>query len=231
MMAPVLLLMMMSMYDITNGWLSLQRMTVAARSAAQIATLVGVNADGTNSLSNIQAWRASTAVYAAMPELLAVGPAAFGVTMTEVEFLTYDNCLQTSCVADVSWSTLLLGNAPTRLCGTLSAVANDAPPGRSVLPESAFQDAPLLVVDLTYQFTPLFLGGITGPISMARSAYLPVRSGVLDQSITYDDPAAACPSPPTPCPPRHLKGPKRGDGTQKGPVQDTVKCNNVVNRQ
>ncbi len=227
--APLLIVLMMSMYDAANGWLAWQRMAVAAQSVGQIATLVAVNADGTNSLSHDQAWRASTAVYAAMPELLAAG-AKYGVTMTEVEFFTYDSCNTTSCTADVSWSTVLLGAVPPRLCGTLAVVANQAPTGSSVLPENVFQAAPVLVVDVAYQFTPMFLGTLTGPIAMARSAYLPVRSGVQDQSISYDDVTAACPPPPTPCPPRQLKASKRVAGAQKGRKQDDAKCANVPDR-
>jgi len=224
--APMLIVLLMSMYDVTNGWLAWQRMAVATRSVGQIATLMAVNADGSNLLSQSQAWRASTAVYAAMPELSAAG-ATFGVTMTEVEFLTYDTCTVANCVADVSWSVVLLGVAPPRLCGTLSLAADTAAPALSALPASAFQEAPMLVVDLTNQFTPLFFGAVTGAIPMTRSAYLPVRSGILDQSIDYEDTTLACPAPPTPCTPKHLKGPKRGDGAQKGAKQDDVKCKKI----
>ena len=227
--APLLIVLMMSMYDAANGWLAWQRMAVAAQSVGQIATLVAVNADGTNSLSHDQAWRASTAVYAAMPELLAAN-ARYGVTMTEVEFFTYDSCDTTSCTADVSWSTVLLGAVPPRQCGTLAVVANEAATASSVLPANVFQAAPVLVVDVAYQFKPMFLGTLTGPISMARAAYLPVRSGVQDQSISYDDPTAACPPPPTPCPPRQLKPSKRVGGPQKGRKQDDAKCAAVPDR-
>ena len=63
------------------------------------------------------------------------------------------------------------------------------------MPQSTFQPAPVMVIDMTYAFTPLFLGGLIGPIQMARSAYFPARSGNLDQSVSYLDAAAQCPAP------------------------------------
>lgn len=193
--APLLLLLM-GMYDLANGWIAMQRLTAATRSVGQIATLLAVNADGSNSLSHDQAWRASTAVYAAMPELLAAG-SIHGVTMSEVVFTSGPDCAGTSCVANVAWSTLLLGTAPTRVCGTLTATDDAAKPDPALLPKKTFlQAAPLLVVDVTRTFTPMFLGVFTGSIPLASSAYLPVRSGTLDQTIRYEDPDPQCPLTP-----------------------------------
>lgn len=201
-MAPLLTLPLMFMYDAANGWMVWHRLTVAARSVAQISTLLAVNADGSNTLSHDQAWRASTAVYAAMPETLVAG-ATYGVVMSEVLFTSPESCNGVACVANVSWSTTLLGSAPRRACGTpLSAVPDSFPPSPAVLPQSAFQSAPVLVVDVTYSFKPTLLGSFIGGIPMAWSAYLPVRSGTSDQTISYDDPQAQCPPPrPPPKPP------------------------------
>ena len=194
MMAPLLMLPLMFMYDAANGWMVWHRLTLAARSVAQISTLLAVNADGSNTLSYDQAWRASTAVYAAMPETLADG-ATYGVVMSEVLFTSPDSCNGTACVANVRWSTTLLGSAPRRACGTLAVAPDSSPPSPAALPQSAFQSAPLLVVDVTYSFTPTLLGSLIGGIPMAWSAYLPVRSGISDQTISYDDPKAQCPPP------------------------------------
>ena len=194
MMAPLLMVPLMFMYDAANGWMVWHRLTLAARSIAQISTLLAVNADGTNTLSHDQAWRASTAVYAAMPETLAAG-ATFGVVMSEVLFTSPDSCNGEACVANVGWSTTLLGSAPRRACGTLSVVPDSFPPSPAVLPQSVFQPAPILVVDVTYSFKPTLLGSLIGGIPMAWSAYLPVRSGTSDQTISYDDPKAQCPPP------------------------------------
>ncbi len=197
MMAPVLVLLLMFMYDTANGWITWQRLTQAARSVAQIATLLAVNANGTNTLSYDQAWRASTAAYAAMPEMLSPG-AVYGVVMTEVLFTSPAACGGAMCVANVAWSKTLLGSVPRRLCGTLSAVGNTAASSPAVLPQDAFQSAPVLVVDVTYSFRPLFLGSLVSSIPMAWSAYLPVRSGALDRTINYDDPQAQCLPTPKP---------------------------------
>ncbi len=194
-MAPLLMVPLMFMYDAANGWMVWHRLTVAARSVAQISTLLAVNADGSNTLSHDQAWRASTAIYAAMPETLAAG-AIYGVVMSEVLFSSPDSCNGVTCVANVAWSTTLLGSATRRACGApLSAVPDSFPPSPGVLPQSAFQSAPVLVVDITYSFKPTLLGSLIGGIPMAWSAYLPVRSGTSDQTISYEDSSAQCPPP------------------------------------
>jgi len=70
-------------------------------------------------------------------------------------------------------------------------------PDPALLPQKAFlQAAPLLVVDVTRTFTPMFLGAFTGGVPLASSAYLPVRSGTVDQTIKYDDPNRQCPLTP-----------------------------------
>lgn len=195
MMAPLLMLPLMFMYDAANGWMAWHRLTVAARSVAQISTLLAVNADGSNTLSHDQAWRASTAIYAAMPETLAAG-ATYGVVMSEVLFTSPDSCKGVACVANVGWSTTLLGSAPKRACNApLYAIPDSSPPSPGGLPQSVFQSAPVLVVDITYSFKPTLLGSLIGGIPMAWSAYLPVRSGTSDQTISYDDPKAQCPPP------------------------------------
>lgn len=89
----------------------------------------------------------------------------------------------------------MLGIAAPRPCGALSAVADDAAPGPTVMPQSSFQPAPILVVDVTYAFKPLFLGGVVGNIDMARSSYFPARSGSSNQLITYLDSNAQCAAP------------------------------------
>ena len=192
--APMLLVLLMSMYDIANGWLAWRRLTAAAQSVGEIATLLAVNADGSNTLTPDQGWRASTAAYASMPALLTQN-ARYGVTLSEVLFTKQQGCGGGYCAAYVGWSKGVLGLAAPRPCGTQTAVPDTSPPGPSVMPQSSFQAAPILVVDITYGFVPLFLGGVVGPIQMARSAYFPARSGNADQSIAYLDPLAQCPVP------------------------------------
>lgn len=41
------------------------------------------------------------------------------------------------------------------------------------------------MVDIFYQFHPMFFTFITGPIPMLRSAYLPPRIGTNSQYVVY----------------------------------------------
>ena len=195
--APVLILLMAGMYDLSSGWITWRRLATAAFSIGQIATIIAVQPDSTSLLTYNDAWRASTAIYAAMPQTLVAG-ASYGVTLSEVVFSTDSSCpANTYCVAKVSWSAGLVGpDATRRPCTRLNSVPDTAPSSLTTLPAAMFQSAPSLVVDVNYTFTPLFLQTLVGTIPMRFVQYFPSRSGTTNQFITYvnpNDPAAQCP--------------------------------------
>lgn len=191
---PALIFLLLGMYDLSSGWITSRRLTTAAFSVGQIATIRAVQPDSTNALSYDEAWKASTAAYAAMPQM-AVSGAVYAVALSEIVFSADSSCPGGSCVATVKWSALLLGVGQKRACGTMTVAPDTSAPDPTQLPADAFQPNPILVVDVTYTFTPLFLQSIIGTIPMRWMSYFPSRSGknsvfggTLDQVIKYDDP-------------------------------------------
>ena len=67
----------------------------------------------------------------------------------------------------------------------LSSVADTATPSPSTLPDDIYSAAPLLVVDVTYTFQPLFFTFITGNVVMAQSSYLSPRMGLTTAWVQY----------------------------------------------
>lgn len=196
--APVLTLLAVGVYDVvtatTTGW----HMTLAARSVGQIAVTTAANPDLSNSLSATEAYTASTAAYPVMPQFATAAVADFGVVLSSVVFTPKVAGCTSGCeyTAAVAWSKTLVGGAAARACGALTSVSNNASPSRSTLPADAFGAAPLLVVDVAYNFRPLFAAFITAAIPMMRSAYLSPRTGSNAQWVRYTDsktPKPMCP--------------------------------------
>ena len=98
------------------------------------------------------------------------------------------------CIARVLWSKLVLSNGAdtlsTRPClQNLDQLADTSAPVRTGLPASAFQASPILVVDVAYTYTPLFLKGLFGTFPMRWMAYFPSRAGIdnVTQTVGYGD--------------------------------------------
>ena len=192
-MAPAMVLVLSGMYDLASAWITSRRITTAVYSVGQIATTLSPQPDNSNALSYTDAWRASTAAYAAMPQLLAPG-AVYSVTLTQVVFGENTSCPKGTCEARVKWSKTFLGTGAARLCGVLNHVSDTTPASMATLPEDAFQAQPALLVDLSYTYNPLFLKTLIGPIPMHETAIFPVRIGNTNdlQTIKYVDAGAQC---------------------------------------
>jgi hypothetical protein len=79
-----------------------------------------------------------------------------------------------------------------RQCGALTQVAAGTSPSLATLPTAGLTGlSSLIVADVQYTFSPLFLKFITGPISMFRSAYLPTRVGSATMYVQYLPPTGA----------------------------------------
>lgn len=202
-MVPALVFLMFGMYDLANGWITRSRLTTATFAIGQVATTLAAQQDGTNSLTQQNAYRSSTAALAAMPQLSVTGT-NYSVTLSGVVFSANSDCPKGSCVAKVSWSATLLGVGQRRPCTNLTSVSDTAAPSLTTLSADAFQANPILVVDMTYTFTPLFLQSFIGTIPMRSVAYFSPRSGVnrLTTDGTSDlvfhytdlnDPTVQCP--------------------------------------
>ena len=79
--------------------------------------------------------------------------------------------------ATVTWSAGLdNGGNDIRQCGTLGQASSNAlSPSLTTLPPGLYTPGTVLVVDVTYVFTPAFTKWITGPISFQRTAYFTPR--------------------------------------------------------
>ena len=160
--APVLIIMLLGMYDLARGWAASSKLTTSAFSIGQIATILAVQSDGTSVLNGTDAWRAATAINGSMPQTLAPG-SSYAVSFSEVEFSTDNSCTTPAyCIAKVKWTVNMLpGNNATyeRKCVQLNRDADTVPPDLSDLPLDVFTPSPILVVDVYYTYVPTFTQG------------------------------------------------------------------------
>ncbi len=204
--APILVAMVAGLYDLTTAFIAWRRVTAAAMSIAEIATGEAASAvNGANILNQTQAAAAASAVYPYLPSLSLPSPPAFGVTISSIVMTPTVSGCTSSCTytAHVAWSGVFAGTGVVRPCdsvqGTsvISSVSDTSNPSPTTLPVDMFSAAPLLVVDVTYTFKPMFFRFITGNIAMAQTSYLSPRTGLTSAWVQYfpagsSDPTGLC---------------------------------------
>ena len=193
--APVVVVMLAGLYDITQAFIAWERVTLAAQAIDQIATTIAATPPNNNFLTLAQATTASTAVYAYLPNLLWQSPPAYSVTISSIAMVPLASggasCTgPTTCAAQVAWSGTFVGTTGTtqqRQCGlgVIIQSTDTAAPSPTSLPANVYSPSSLLVVDVTYQFTPTFFRFLTGGFTIAESAYYPPRIGLQTDYITY----------------------------------------------
>jgi Flp pilus assembly protein TadG len=206
--APVMMVFLVGLVDITQALITYRRVTTVAQQTAEIVTELAENPDATEAavvaphtpaLSVAQLNAASTLLFAVFPELrsLVVAPslAPYAVTVSEVVFTglptgctTGVDC--TTYTANLAWSVpLSYGQQIVRSCGTLTQVTPATKQTLTNIPTSgmtALQTA--TVVDVSYNYTPIFgkfLAGTLGKLTFKRTAMVPARNFPLAY-IVYD---------------------------------------------
>jgi Flp pilus assembly protein TadG len=196
--APLLVMLALGIYDLVAGITTWWHLTLAAQAVGKIATASAARSDQSNSLTATQAYAASTAIYPIMPQLGSAAAQDFGVVLSSVVFTPAVADCTSGCQYNgaVAWSHTPVGGAPARACGALASASDTAAGTSGTLPADAFTAAPILVVDVTYQFRPLFASFILSAIPMRRTAYMPLRTGTNAAWVRYIDstsPQAMCP--------------------------------------
>ncbi|MEO8715985.1 MAG: TadE/TadG family type IV pilus assembly protein [Acetobacteraceae bacterium] len=199
--APILIVIAMSLTDVTNAVIAWWQLSSAADAIARIATTYAATNNNSNSITTAQAATAGTAVFAVMPALASAPTSRYGVTLSSVVMTATTNNCTSNCayVANTAWSATLQGAAPTRPCGNLSSVPDGHAASSGTLPADTFTAAPMLVVDVTYDFTPLFTNLFGSGLRFMESAYMAARTGGDADWVRLTGPnstSAKCPGYP-----------------------------------
>jgi len=196
--APMLFLMVSGSFDVAKALILKHQVADAAHLIAISATAVSISdSSKATSITDTAAQQAMSIVFAEMPWLkINIEQGTRSVTLTSVGFFPVQGCTPTStnnCYnARVAFSVYYGGGNQSgatkfgkilRSCGTLTQIAHDAPlkidqTQISVLrtAEVAKPDA-LLIADVNYKYTPVFLKVLTGSIDLWATSMSPARSG------------------------------------------------------
>ena len=211
--APCVIVFVIGVFDISKALILNQQVYNAAHTIPVSASGLAVQPDKTTSLTVTQVQQSMSAIFAEMPWIRSGLETGFrSVTMSSIIFQKVDP----SCVAlplipcsyapHVAWSVPYTEpanryanngstfQAITRSCMQLNqtaptaGVASDLTSLRTL---NVVNPDPILVVDVHYQYTPVFLNFLTGPIDFWASGYWPVRSiapsATPDQQYTKYD--------------------------------------------
>ena len=179
--APFLVVVLLSLADLSRAIIVGRRLTVAAQETATIASTEAVQVSSLNILSAKQAYAATTAPFAIFPDWLPAQASTnntFAITLSEVNFVASPkNCTATcTYAATVAWSVANPSGQPLlRPCGKLGSVANSTAATLATLPAGAFGATSLFVADVSQVFQPLFTSVFLGTFTMQRTAYVSPR--------------------------------------------------------
>jgi Flp pilus assembly protein TadG len=216
--APVLIILTIGVFDISRALTIQQEVYNAAHTIPTSASSLAVQPDKTTTLTVTQVQQALSGIYAEIPALRSGTASGLrSVTLTSVTFQQSDPaCVAsptTTCsyVPYAKWSVSYVV-PPGRAAGGASAFtsvtrcpAQAGTPLRQVTPNlytpgdltslptaDVTNPDPILVADVHYQYTPLFIGYfMTGPVDFWAAGLWPVRSvspaaAPQNQYTTYD---------------------------------------------
>jgi Flp pilus assembly protein TadG len=201
--APVMIILLVGSYDVTQLLVAQTRVVSAAREIVEIATELSIQTDQTMSLTTTQAYQAQSAIYAVMPGLkLGSDKNSFSVTLSAVVFIAAPSGCTGNCyIAKIAWSTPFARSTTPiiRPCGIIPQVAPTEHATIADLPTNGITSLTSMVVaDVSYTYQPLFTTFIIGPVTLRQTAFLPPRTGTNLQYVEYDIGNAA--SNPSVCP-------------------------------
>ena len=109
------------------------------------------------------------------------------ISMASVYFKPNPSTCTSNCTytANVVWNS----GPNKRTCGVpLTAASDTSAPSKTTLPADTFGPGSLIVVDIVFNYTPIFGSGLFGTITIPRSAYLAPRNALPAATpyIRYD---------------------------------------------
>jgi Flp pilus assembly protein TadG len=191
---PLFISMVTGFFDISNGYVASLRVNLCAQAIDQIATAEAAGSTTANTINLSQISAAASAAYAYLPSLLSASPPAFGIVISAVAMTPTVSGCTSGCTytAHVAWSGNYQGTLGTlRPCDTVQGTSiitqttDTGTPSATTLPSDDYSAASLLVVDVTYTYTPTFFSFLTSSFNIQQSAYFAPRTGIANNWIQY----------------------------------------------
>jgi Flp pilus assembly protein TadG len=200
---PIVLLLLLMGFDTGRYVLATERIQEVANSVAEMLSQTDValsptvpvnSADGVVQDSDLHFYYDSA--MATYPDVLTVANNTgtywwqlLTVQMTSVKF----NATPTGCTSSCTYKPTVMWTTGARRCGlTLTAVPDTSAYSSSTLPTGVFGPGSIIVVDVSYTFTPTFGAAYMPSIAIERSAFMAPRN------VPYVESQATSMAPPCP---------------------------------
>jgi hypothetical protein len=200
---PAVLLLMLMGFDTGRYVLATQRIQEVANSVAEMLSQTGAAVkpivptyagDGVIQDSDLHFYFDSA--MATYPDVLSVANNTgtywwqlLQVQMTSVKF----NATPAGCASSCTYTPTVMWTTGARSCGlVLTSVPNASTYTASTLPAGVFGPGSIIVVDVTYTFTPTFGAAYLPSMSIERSAFMAPRN------VPYVESQATSMGPPCP---------------------------------
>jgi len=169
------------------GTVEAARLIIFARNVTQVATTAVemLSQSGTGTVDYVDLDFAVQSTMVIFPQILQDAAQKgiswnndISISMASVCFsASPSNCTSSctsNCIANVVWNSGPSNNK--RTCGVaLTGVPDTSVPSKTTLPADVFGPGSIIVVDVVFDYTPIFGLSLFGTIPIARSAYLAPR--------------------------------------------------------
>ena len=173
---PLLVILMLGSVEAARLIVSARKVTLVATTAVEMLTQ-----NGTGKINYVDLHFATDSTMVIFPQILQDAAQKgiswkndISVSMASVVFTPNPSTCTSNCSynANVVWNS----GPNKRTCGVLLVSATDtATPNNTKLPADVFGPGSIIVVDVLFNYTPIFGLGLFGTIPIARSAYLAPR--------------------------------------------------------
>ena len=173
---PLLVILMLGSVEAARLIVSARKVTLVATTAVEMLTQ-----NGTGKINYVDLHFATDSTMVIFPQILQDAAQKgiswkndISVSMASVVFTPNPSTCTSNCSynANVVWNS----GPNKRTCGVLLVSATDtATPSNTKLPADVFGPGSIIVVDVLFNYTPIFGLGLFGTIPIARSAYLAPR--------------------------------------------------------
>lgn len=183
---PLLLVLALGSSELANYMRADQRMQVIAQTAGQL-----LSQSSSGSVNYVDVTFARDTAMAIYPDLLTQAAAAgttwtniISISISSIQFSLQVPGCTVACAyyANVAWS----GGTTKRPCGThLTPATDTTAPSSTTLPTDAFGPGSMIVVDVVYNYVPLFGTNYLPAITIRRSSYIQPRYVAPTTYIKY----------------------------------------------
>jgi Flp pilus assembly protein TadG len=176
---PFLILLML-------GSVEVARLIIFSRNVTQVAatTVEMLSQNGSGTVNYVDLHFAQDSAMVIFPQILqdaAQKNISWGndisVSMASICFGSSSTTCTPTCTSNCTYANVVWNSGSNkRVCGVpLNPVADTAVPSKTTLPTDVFGPGSLIVVDIAFNYTPMFGLGLFGTISLKHSAYLAPR--------------------------------------------------------